>query len=188
MLPLAPKDHTMTEQDYRTADAPSLPVQPAHLPAAPTVATLPTQPVPADPVTAEPQVVDVAPAAVAPVAEPVAQPVAQPVAEPVAAAVYESVAESVATEDAAPKAPSRPASASRKARRPAGGARKVTRYTLDLESQQHLYLRMFAISNGLEASKVMRGLLFLLEAGNELPGGVTLADLLLDEIFADEEE
>lgn len=80
----------------------------------------------------------------------------------------------------------RPAVASRKARRPAGGARKVTRYTLDLEVQQHKFLRWFAIDNEIEASKVMRGLLYLLEAGNELPAGVTLRDLVIDEIFAED--
>lgn len=82
----------------------------------------------------------------------------------------------------------RPAVASRKARRPAGGARKVTRYTLDLETEQHKFLRIYALSNSCEASKVMRALLFLLEAGNELPSGVTLSDLVLDEIFAEEDE
>lgn len=81
----------------------------------------------------------------------------------------------------------RPAVASRKARRPAGGARKVTRYTLDLEAEMHKGLRLFAISHDVDASKVMRGLLWLLMAGNELPPGQTLADLVLNEIFAEDE-
>jgi hypothetical protein len=99
--------------------------------------------------------------------------------------------EKTMTDDAVP-APvaglptTRPAVASRKARRPAGGARKVTRYTLDLEVQQHKFLRWFAIDNEIEASKVMRGLLYLLEAGNDLPAGVTLRDLVIDEIFAED--
>lgn len=83
----------------------------------------------------------------------------------------------------------RPAVASRKARRPAGGARKVTRYTLDLESEMHRGLRLFALSHDVEASKVMRGLLWLLMANTELPAGATLSELVLDEIFgADAEE
>jgi hypothetical protein len=80
----------------------------------------------------------------------------------------------------------RPNVASRRARRPAGGTRKVSRYTLDLETEQHKFLRMFAITNEVEASKVMRTLLYLLEAPNELPAGSTLSDLVLDEIFADD--
>jgi hypothetical protein len=82
----------------------------------------------------------------------------------------------------------RPAVASRKANRSRNGGRKVTRYTLDLETEQHKFLRMFAITNEVEASKVMRGLLFLLEAGNELPADKTLSDLVLDEIFAEDDE
>lgn len=78
----------------------------------------------------------------------------------------------------------RPATASRHARRAARG-RNVTRYTLDLETETHKFLRMFAVSNEVEASKVMRALLYLLEAGTQLPAGSTLADLVLDEIFAE---
>src|SRR5450759_3908826 len=32
------------------------------------------------------------------------------------------------------------------------GTKKVTRYTLDLDGQQHMFLRMFAIQNEVEAS------------------------------------
>ena len=81
----------------------------------------------------------------------------------------------------------RPAVASRKARRPIGGVRKVTRYTLDLETEQHRFLRIWAVTHEVNASKCMRALLFLLEAGNELPHGKTLSDLVLDEIFAEDE-
>jgi len=90
------------------------------------------------------------------------------------------------TEAAVPT--TRPNVASRKARRPAGGARKVTRYTLDLETEMHKGLRLFAVTHEIEASKVMRGLLWMLMSGNELPPGKTLADLVLDEIFVEEEE
>lgn len=82
----------------------------------------------------------------------------------------------------------RPAVASRKARRPAGGARKVTRYTLDLEAEMHRGLRLYAVTHEVEASKVMRALLWLLMAQTELPAGGTLSDLVLDEIFDETEE
>lgn len=82
----------------------------------------------------------------------------------------------------------RPAVASRKARRPAGGARKVTRYTLDLETEMHRGLRLWAVSHDVDASKCMRALLWLLMAGNELPAGRTLSDLVLDEIFGSDED
>lgn len=179
----------MTEQDYRTADAPSLPVHPTHLPATPSIptvapaATLPTQPVPAAPVTTEPQVAVAAPEAVAPVAEPVAQPVTEAAVEVADESGAEANADPVANSQ-----PTRPAVASRRARRPAGGARKVTRYTLDLEAEMHKGLRLFAVSQDVDASKVMRALLWLLMANQELPAGVTLADLVLDEIFGAEDE
>lgn len=78
----------------------------------------------------------------------------------------------------------RPANASRMARR-APGTRKVTRYTLDLETETHRFLRLFAVSHDVDASKVMRGLLYLLEAGNTLPEGRTLAELVLEAIDPD---
>lgn len=77
-------------------------------------------------------------------------------------------------------APTRPTVASRRARRPKE-ARKVTRYTLDLETQQHRFLRLFAIQHDVEASKVMRTLLWLLEADP------TLQARVIDELFADDE-
>lgn len=81
----------------------------------------------------------------------------------------------------------RPAVASRKARRPAGGARKVTRYTLDLENEMHKGLRMLALSEGVDTSKIMRGLVWLLISHAELPAGKTLAEIVLDDIFAEED-
>lgn len=77
--------------------------------------------------------------------------------------------------------PTRPAVASRRARR-GKEPRKVTRYTLDLETQQHKYLRMFALDNDTEASKVMRTLLYLLEADE------TLRQRVRDELFAEDDE
>lgn len=75
--------------------------------------------------------------------------------------------------------PTRPAVASRKARRPKE-ARKVTRYTLDLEREQHAFLRLYALQNETEASKVMRTLLYLLEAD------ASLQQRVYGELFAEE--
>lgn len=88
--------------------------------------------------------------------------------------------------DAAPEvehtlAPTRPAAASRHARRPKA-QRKVTRYTLDLESEMHLFLRLYSIQNGVEASRVCRTLLYLLEADESLQQRV------YDELFAEDED
>ncbi|MGV8845812.1 hypothetical protein [Tessaracoccus sp.] len=60
------------------------------------------------------------------------------------------------------------------------GTKKVTRYTLDLDGQQHLFLRMFALQNEVDASKVMRTLLYFLESDQDL------ANRVLDEIFGAE--
>lgn len=72
----------------------------------------------------------------------------------------------------------RPSVAPRQARH-AAGTRRVTRYTLDLEAEQHKFLRMYAVSHDVEASKVMRTLLFLLEADQ------SLSKRVLQEIFPD---
>ena len=60
------------------------------------------------------------------------------------------------------------------------GTKKVTRYTLDLDGQQHMFLRMFALQNEVEASKVMRTMLYFLESDRDL------ANRVLDEIFGTE--
>lgn len=80
----------------------------------------------------------------------------------------------------APFPNTRPAVASRRARQ-GQKTRNVTRYTLDLEKNQHQFLRLFAISNECDASKVMRTLLYLLEADD------TLANRVLDELFGEED-
>lgn len=84
-------------------------------------------------------------------------------------------------EDVYAAAPTRPAVASHRARRPRQ-PRKVTRFTLDLEANQHTFLRLYAISNNTESSRVMRCLLWLLEADESLQQRV------YDELFADEDE
>lgn len=89
------------------------------------------------------------------------------------------------THDSAPEtvaAPTRPAVASRRARRGSAGRRAVTRYTLDLENQQHMFLRLFSLQNDVEASKVCRTLLYLLESDPEVQNRV------LNELFADDPE
>ena len=95
-------------------------------------------------------------------------------------------AETSTEEQATGPTPTRPTVASRHARRKNGQARKVSRYTLDLEPEQHKFLRLFAVSNDVDASKVMRTLLHLLEVQAPLPSGQTLSSLVLDEIFADD--
>lgn len=58
--------------------------------------------------------------------------------------------------------------------------RKVTRFSLDLDKEQHKFLKLFALSNDIKASNVVRALLFLLETDLEL------ANRVIDEIFIDE--
>lgn len=77
-------------------------------------------------------------------------------------------------------APTRPAIAPRRARR-ATAQRKVTRYTLDLETEQHMFLRLFSIQNQTEASRVCRTLLYLLESDP------TLQQRVYDELFAEDD-
>lgn len=79
----------------------------------------------------------------------------------------------------------RPLTAGRKARTT---DRKVTRFTLDLEPEQHRFLKLFAVTHGIEASKVMRSLLYLLEAGQPLNSGRLLEDLVLDEVLGVDED
>lgn len=58
--------------------------------------------------------------------------------------------------------------------------RKVTRFSLDLDKEQHKFLKLFALSNDIKASNVVRALLFLLETDLEL------ANRVIDEIFIDD--
>lgn len=60
--------------------------------------------------------------------------------------------------------------------------RKVTRFTLDLEREQHTFLRLFALQNGIQASLVMRTLLYILETDFEV------AERVINEIFSEEDE
>lgn len=80
-------------------------------------------------------------------------------------------------EDQYTSASTRPQVASRRATR-SRVPRRVTRYTLDLEAEQHRFLRLFALQNGIQASLVMRALLYLLETD------VNIANRVIDEIYS----
>lgn len=60
--------------------------------------------------------------------------------------------------------------------------RRVTRFSLDLDKEQHKFLKLFALSNDIKASLVVRALLYLLETD------INLANRVIDEILAVEEE
>lgn len=59
--------------------------------------------------------------------------------------------------------------------------RRIVRFTLDLDREQHNYLKSFAGVNGVKAALVLRALLALMEASPSLAQGV------IDSIFDDEE-
>lgn len=77
--------------------------------------------------------------------------------------------------------PTRPTNVTRTTSR-AKTDRRVLRFTVDLEREQHNFLRFFAINNGINASVVIRTLLFELETNREL------AQQIIDTIFGGEEE
>lgn len=60
--------------------------------------------------------------------------------------------------------------------------RRIVRFSLDLEEQQRNYVRLFALKNGINASVVMRALLFKLETDAEF------ANEIIDLIFYVPEE
>lgn len=78
-------------------------------------------------------------------------------------------------------ASTRPASASHRARRAARAPRKVTRYTLDLEASQHMWLRLWSLQEGVEASRLCRALLLICE------NDADLKERVLDEVFGSDE-
>lgn len=51
-------------------------------------------------------------------------------------------------------------------------ARRVTRYSLDLDAEQHKFLKLFAINNDVRAALVVRALLYLLETDFEIANRV----------------
>lgn len=46
--------------------------------------------------------------------------------------------------------------------------RKVIRFTLDLDFEQHKYLKLFSLENGVQSSVVMRTLLLKLETDKKV--------------------
>lgn len=60
--------------------------------------------------------------------------------------------------------------------------RRIVRFSLDLEEQQRNYMRLFALKNGINASVVMRAMLFKLETDPEF------ANEIIDLIFYVPEE
>lgn len=57
--------------------------------------------------------------------------------------------------------------------------RKVIRFTLDLDFEQHKFLKLFSLENGVQASVVMRTLLLKLETDKKL------REKILNMIFSD---
>jgi hypothetical protein len=57
--------------------------------------------------------------------------------------------------------------------------RKVIRFTLDLDFEQHKFLKLFSLENGVQSSVVMRTLLFKLETDKKL------REKLLNMIFSE---
>lgn len=57
--------------------------------------------------------------------------------------------------------------------------RKTVRFTLDLDSEQHRFLKLFSIENGIQSSVIMRALIYILEVDEEV------ANRVIDEIFAE---
>lgn len=57
--------------------------------------------------------------------------------------------------------------------------RKTVRFTLDLTPEQHFFVKKFALDAGIQASTMIRALLYLLEMDEDL------ANRVIDEIFAE---
>lgn len=79
----------------------------------------------------------------------------------------------------------RPATTPTRARRPAG-QRKVIRYTLDLDSELHRGLKLLAVAHDVSASVLLRQTLLWLTSPEPLPGGRTLADLVIEQVYAED--
>lgn len=59
---------------------------------------------------------------------------------------------------------------------------KSVRVTLDLDPEMHRFLKFFSIQNGIPSAMTMRCLLYMLETD------INLAQRVVDEIFADDDE
>lgn len=61
-------------------------------------------------------------------------------------------------------------------------SRRIVRFSLDLEEEQRNFVRLFALKNGINASVVMRAMLFILETDPDF------ANRVIDLIFSVPEE
>lgn len=82
--------------------------------------------------------------------------------------------------DELPESGTRPRAVSRTADRSVA-TRRIVRFTLDLEREQHNYLKSFSGVNGVKAALVLRALLSLMETSP------ALAQKVIDFIFDEEE-
>ncbi|MBC9705820.1 MAG: hypothetical protein H9W81_12785 [Enterococcus sp.] len=57
--------------------------------------------------------------------------------------------------------------------------RETVRFTLDLDPEQHRFLKLYSLENGVKASVILRALVYLLEVDE------TIANRVIDEIFAE---
>lgn len=58
--------------------------------------------------------------------------------------------------------------------------RKTTRFSVDLEIEQHQFLKEFSAENDIKASVIMRALIYLMEIDE------TIANRIIDKIFEDD--
>lgn len=57
--------------------------------------------------------------------------------------------------------------------------RKTIRFSVDLDTDQHKFLKLFSNENGIQSSIIMRALIYQLEVDEEL------ANRVIDEIFVE---
>lgn len=60
--------------------------------------------------------------------------------------------------------------------------RKTVRFTIDFDSEQHRFLKLFSLESGVQAALVVRALVYLLEISEPV------ANAVIDEIFGVEED
>lgn len=58
-------------------------------------------------------------------------------------------------------------------------ARKTTRFSIDLMSEQHRFLKLFSVENDVQSSVVCRALLYTLETDEDLSNEIV--DIILAE-------
>lgn len=57
--------------------------------------------------------------------------------------------------------------------------RKTIRFSVDLDQDQHRFLKLFSTENGVQSSVIMRALIYILEVDEKI------ANRLIDEIFSE---